>query len=254
MFHRIFKNFNERSLAGFTLLEVLVSIGLLSIIMSIVWSTTSLTNKSKKRVEDRYQAYHEGAVVLRKISEDLSMAFLAKKVAPQTSPAASAQTLPQPATPDSQASLPERMKSFFIGEDRGERDSLRFTSFSHLRLYKDAKESDQCKLYYEVSPMPGDSSRYNLVRHEEAWLDDTTEVKSPGLVLAEDIKEFNLEYYDQKKDEMVKGWDTEKQDWMGRLPAAVKVSIVLTDPIDPTKTIPMSTSVLLPLSKGPIEY
>lgn len=235
---------------GFTLIEVMVAIALMAIIMTLIWSSTSQSLRAKERVEGRDMVFHSGGTALRKISEDLVMAFLAGTVSKPTG-FQMAQSGGQGA---SSPAAVEPFKTFFMGKDESEADELAFTSLSHQRLFKNAKESDQCKVAYQVVPGEDDSTRMDLVRREDPWLDSTTEVKADPIVLVEGIRSFNVEYYEIKKAEWVKNWNTEQQEWQGRLPTAVRVSISFADPDDDQRTIPMSTAVTVPLSGGAIDF
>ncbi|MBI4211652.1 MAG: hypothetical protein HY540_03355, partial [Deltaproteobacteria bacterium] len=62
-----------------------------------------------------------------------------------------------------------------------------------------------------------------------------------------------VEYYDPRKSEWVREWDSEALDWSGQLPRAVKITLALPDPDDPEQEIEMSTAVLLPLTT-PINF
>ena len=242
----------SNSRAGFTLLEVLVSMAIMAMIMIMIWSTQSQSLNSKDRIEKRDMAYQYGRVALNKVANDLTMAFLAKK--PGTAAAAAAETGTAPAAATIEISTQARPVTFFIGEDNGERDSVRFTSFSHMRLYSGAKESDQCKVKYEVAPSADEQGKLNLVRSELPWLDGETDVKSTPLVLAENIRNFELEYYDDRKDEWGKEWNTEIVDFAGRLPKAVKIKLALIDPDDEEKNIELETMVMVPMSTGVLDF
>ena len=211
----------------------MVSVAILGVIMTLIWSSTSQSLKAKDRFEKRDLVFHQGRVALRKIGEDLSMAFLAPRVARRA----------EGATP---------IKTFFVGEDRAAQDFISFTSFSHLRLFRGAKESDQCKVAYEVVPSPEETGRFNIVRREVPWIDDNVEVEGRAYTLAWDIREFDLEYYDYRRDEWIKSWDTEQPDWRGRLPMAVRIRIDFVDPDEEDEVIPLSTAVMIPLSKAPM--
>lgn len=249
---------------GFTLLEVMVAIGLMGIIMSLVWSTTSQSLRTKDRIEGRDQLFHSGEIALRKISDDISVAFLTTAAAANSgasttggttsSTTAAPPLTPSPtlSTPTTAAPLTDLFKTFFIGEDRGDQDAIRFSSLSHIRLVKDSKEADQCRIAYEMIPDPEDTHLFNLVRREEPWLDMTTDVKADPLTLAEGVSKFNIEYYDDKRGDWVKEWSTEKVDWKDKLPFAVRITIEFPDPDDEKKTVPISTAVVLPLAAGPI--
>lgn len=236
---------------GFTLLEVMVAVAIMGLIMTLLWSSSSQSLKAKDRIENRDMVFHSGGLALRKLSEELSMAFLARSSSsvPSTRPPG-----PSPAEPSIGTGVPEEMKTFFIGIDEGDADNIRFTSFSHLRLFKDAKESDQCKVSYEIIASKTNEGGRDLVRREEAWLDGSTEVKTSPLVLVEGIGAFNIEYYDIRKGEWGKTWDTEKQDWQGRLPLAVRISLTFADPNDEENSIPLSTAITIPLWRGPVEF
>jgi general secretion pathway protein J len=236
-----------RGRRGFTLLEVMVSVGLLGVIMTLIWSTTSQNLRAKDRIETRDLLFHSGDVALRKISDDLVQAFLARNTVvgvPPPAAGAAATTATAPAV---------TFKTFFIGEDRGDQDALRFTSLSHLRFLKGSKESDECRVAYELVPNPEEPRELDLVRREQAWLDATTDVEGTAFPLVERIQKFNVEYYDDRKDEWGKEWSTEKLDWVDRLPVAVRITIAFADPDDETKSLPLSTAVTLPLSAGPID-
>ena len=251
-FEFIYKKLFKRLNAGFTLLEVLVSVAIMGMIMVLVWSTTSQSLNSKDRTEKRDFIYQYGRVVLQKISNDLTMAFLTKKSITPPS-AAGPEGAPTQLAPPEIIMVP-RPVTFFIGEDQGNRDSLRFTSMSHLRLFRGAKESDQCKVGYTVTASPDVPGVLNLTRAEMPWLDTGTEVRSTPFVMAENIRDFDLEYYDDRKEEWVKLWNTEQIDYMGRLPRAVKIMLSFPDPDDEEKSISMSTIVLLPMSTGPVDF
>lgn len=233
---------------GFTLIEVMVSIAILGMIMTLVWSTSSQNMKGKKRAEARENIYHEGTVALRKISDDLTMAFLAKKVKPSSQASQGATPLPESATQT------ETINTFFIGEDSGDRDNLKFTSLSHLRLFKNARESDECKILYEIEASKDEQGTYTLLRREEPWIDTTIDVKSDPLVLASGIDSFNVEYYDYKRAEWRKEWSSEKQDEKDRLPDAVRITIGFEDPNNENEKIELSTAAFLPMAKSPLEY
>jgi len=227
---------------GFTLLEVMVSVGILGMIMVLVWSSTSQSLRSKDRIEARDFVFHSGQVSLRKLADDIAVAFLTKGTTTAPPPVG---TTPTP---------PASYKTFFIGEDGGDRDALRFTSLSHLRLVRNSKESDQVRIQYEVVPHPEETDYFNLVRREQPWLDDTTEVEGRAFTLAERIKGFNVEYYDERKNDWGKEWDTTKVDWKDRLPMAVRVTIVFADPDDPEREIPLMTSVMPAMWNSPLIF
>ncbi len=227
---------------GFTLLEVMVSVGLMGVIMTLIWSSSSQSFRSKERIEARDSVFHSAQVALRKISDDVSAAFLTKR-----------STTTASADGTGEVTTLAAFKSFFIGEDRGDQDSLRFTSLAHVRLVKNAKESDQTRIAYETVPHPEEQGRYNVMRREQSWLGDTDEVTGAPFALLEGVLSFNVEYYDERKKEWVKEWNTDKIDWRDRLPIAVRVSAIFPDPDGGDQNIPVSTATTLAMYSGPID-
>lgn len=235
---------------GFTLIEVLVSVAILAFIMASVWASTGQSLDAKERFERRDGIYQEGRVALRKLTDDFTMAFLAKSQTPGTVTTEGAAATPMPA----EISTRPRPITFFIGEDNAERDEVRFTSLSNLRLFKNAKESEQCKVSYAVEPSKEDPKVMNLVRTFSPVIDDKDTVVGTSYVIAEDIREFSVEYYDQRKLEWVKTWNTVQLDWKDRLPRAVRITLSFPDPDEEKDSIVMTTAAMLPLSTGPIDF
>lgn len=240
---------------GFTLIEVLVSMAILAMIMVLVWQASSQSMRGKRRAEDVERIYHEGQIALDKITNDLQMAFLTRQISTtaQTS-AGGGQAAAAGAQTQAQPQVAEVVKTFFVGEDRGDRDTISLTSFSHQRLFKNAKESDECKIAYEVSASSEEGRGLELLRRDTPWLDDTVEVEGRNESLASNLEQFNLEYFDVRTGEWRKDWNTELGDFRERLPMSVKISITLTNPYNEKNPIQMSTAVLIPLSKGVVEY
>lgn len=228
------------SKSGFTLLEVMVSVGILGVIMVLIWSATGQSIRSKDRIESRDLLFHAGQVALKKIADDIAVAFLTKAQTPST-------------TGTEQAQAQSGFKTFFIGEDRGDQDGLRFTSLSHMRLVRNSKESDQARIAYEVVPHPEEVRFYNLMRREEPWLSVDTEVGGRGFPIAEKIVRFDVEYYDERKNDWGKEWNTERAEYKYKLPMAVRITIVFADPEDEDAEIPLSIAVMPALWKAPIQ-
>jgi len=233
---------------GFTLIEVLVSIAILAFVMAAVWTAIGQLLDSKERVERRDAVFQEGRVALRKLTDDVQQAFLTP--APALSTATSEGGVAAPA----EVATRPRPISFFIGDDSGERDTVRFTSLSNMRLFKNAKESEQCKVSYGVEPSKDDTKVQNLVRMFVPALDEKDTVEGTSYVLAENVREFNIEYYDQRKLEWVRAWNTTLLDWKDRLPRAVRVTLSFPDPDEETESIVMMTATMVPLSTGPIDF
>ena len=61
-------------------------------------------------------------------------------------------------------------------------------------------------------------------------IDDRPDEGGVTLLMADDVKEFQLTYYDAQRDEWTDEWDTTRTDQSNRLPYAVRLKLTLVDP------------------------
>ena len=73
-----------RGRGGFTLIEVMIAIAITAVIMTLIWSSSGQSLRAKERIENRDMVFHAGGVALRKLSEDLVMAFVVRSAATAT--------------------------------------------------------------------------------------------------------------------------------------------------------------------------
>ena len=198
---------------GLTLIEILVAITVMTMMTLSVWTSFRSTAQSMKYAEQLQVRYAIIRNSLSRIGGELSMSYL---------------TFNRPADE-------ERHMTLFDGRDQFNRDSITFSAFAHLRTRKDANEGDQSVIQYFVERDASDSSRTHLYRRESRRLTgDTPEQMQqyfPAYVFCEDVKTFDLKYWDIKKNEWVDEWRTVKKDMHpDRLPERVKVTLGIMDP------------------------
>ena len=193
---------------GLTLLEVLVSIGILALIATLIYGAFDGMARSRAgltRLDDRYQ---QGRSSLARMSRELESAFL---------------SMHQPAMQSQQVRI-----TAFVGKNQGKNDRVDFTSFSHRRLGRDLHESDQNELSYFVAVDPDRRDKYDLVRREQTEID--LEPGQGGVinVICEDVTEFELSYLDPLTGAWTETWDsTQAAGQLQRLPLQVKIRLVL---------------------------
>ena len=186
--------------SGFTLLEVVISVGILVVILTVIYNTFNSSLKVYTEIETRGDAYAQARVVLNRISEEIGSTYL----------------------------LRENRNTGLLGEDKDEDDlpcdSLNFTSLSHVRWVRDSKESELCEVgyYLEKDEETGESF---LFRREDWNVDGTLEEGGRSLELAEGVDAINFRYYDGG--EWVDDWDSRIK---GGLPKAIEVVLVMRDP------------------------
>ena len=196
--------------SGFTLLETLVSLTIMSILSLILFYTFRGIVTTREFMDENADIQTMGRIAVDRVERELSMAFLSALPSPQGN-----------------------YQTRFFAEDNDPIDLLSFTSLSHERMVQDAKESDQTELSYFGED--DNASRYFMLMHREApRIDDDMERGGVVHPLAHNVKRFNLRYYhidkaDPKKRKWHEDWDSESADFLGQLPYMVTISLVLAD-------------------------
>jgi general secretion pathway protein J len=198
----------ERASArGLTLLEVMVSIGILALVSSLIYGALDGMSKSRTGIERMDERYQQGRSALMRLSREVQAAFV---------------SLHEPLV----VSQSTRATAF-VGKHGSPADRLDFTSFSHRRLARDTHESDQNELGYFGARNP-DAGGTDLVRREAKIIDLEPTKGGVVNVVVEDIQSFSLEYLDPLSTDWTEDWDsTQAAGQYMRLPLQVKITLVL---------------------------
>jgi general secretion pathway protein J len=203
--HLALQKRNER---GITLLEIMVSLGIIALIATLIYGALDGMSKSREglaRIGDRY---HQGRTAVSRITRELQSAFISAHA------------------PVNQALITRT--TIFLGKDSSNEDRIDFTAFAHRRLTSHAHESDQSELSYFTARDPNISGKVDLVRREDPSIDLDADKGGTVLVVAEDVSEFDLRYYDPVSQLWTESWDSSASTGqLGRLPSQVKLSLVL---------------------------
>ncbi|WP_434044757.1 MULTISPECIES: type II secretion system protein GspJ [Sorangium] len=197
----------RRRAGGITLLEVLVSVGILALIGTLIYGAFDGMSRARSGISRMSDRYHQGRGAIARISRELQTAFLSRH---------------QPTDKNIAVRL-----TAFTGEDSSPADRVDFTAFAHRRLLRNTHESDQCEIGYFGSRDP-ERDKLDLVRREAKTID--IEPTRGGIVnvLAEDIESFNIQYLDPITGEWTDSWDsTQPASQPDRLPSQVWVTLVL---------------------------
>ncbi len=201
----------RRARRGLTLLEILVAVGVLAMISTLVYGAFDQMSRIRKGVEGTSERFHQGSSAIARMSRELQSAYLSLH-RPLLNPGL------------------EVSRTAFVGVDSGKLDRVDFTSFSHRRLGLGERTSDQNELSYFLSQNP-DSPAVDLARREAAHID--LEPRKGGVVqvLAEDVLELDLRYFDPMVGDWVDSWDsTQPTGQFERLPMQVRIELVLAGP------------------------
>ena len=214
---------------GFTLLEVILAVAVLAVVGTMVYGGFSQTALNKARVEEDVDHSRIVHMALERMARELTMAFVSTHANP---------------------SLDLRVvETAFIGKNNGKDDRVDFTSFSHRRLYRNARESDQNEISYFVTQHPDDRDVQVLARREQNRIDEDPRRGGKSQILVENIEEFNLEYFDPLLSDWVQAWDTEDVlAQPNRLPTQIRILLSVKDPRRRGETQTFGTRVTIPLT------
>jgi len=198
-----------RASRGFTLVELLVAIVVLSLISVLIYSAFSSMKRSREGIERVDDRYREGRLAMARMTRELQSAYISLHA------------------PINTALLVQR--TAFIGSTGTPADRLDFASFSNRRIDRNSHISDQCELSYFGSPNPDLSGVTDLARRVSTTLDLDPKHGGRVEVLATDIDLFDLQYLDPLSGNWLDTWDTTQTvtGQPARLPVQVRILLVL---------------------------
>jgi general secretion pathway protein J len=214
---------------GLTLIEVMVAMIIIAIVSTLLYSGFVQTAHNKQRIESELDRYHEIRTGLERIVRELSMAFVSAHI----NPLLQVQTV----------------ATAFVGTDAGSGSRIDFTSFSHVRLYRDAHESDQNELSYYIADDPHNPGKKALVRREQRRIDDDPRKGGQVQVLIENVRTFQLGYLEPMTTQWLTTWDTTQAAMQpNRLPTQVRLKITVPNIRGKGPDQTFGTRVTLPMT------
>jgi general secretion pathway protein J len=197
-----------RAQSGFTLIEVMLAMAILAFITSIMWGSFSQMARNKKALEASQERLHTVRVALMRMSRELEMAYISE---------------------NQDTSLAYR-PTFMVGSSQAAVDDLSFSAFAHQRLRGGLAEGDTAVITYYGARDPDDGRVTNLMRRETRRLQAEDPATLPGesYVLCPDIASVKYSYYDFKKKEWQREWNTNT---VGAdfLPSHIRITLTVID-------------------------
>lgn len=219
--------------AGFTLLEVIIAIGILALIATMTFETISGALRARDMLEANDALNQSARAALGKLRRDLSLAYL---------------------TPQTQAV--NTFRTVFVAKDDSP-DRLWFASLSHQRLYRDAHECDETEITIWTEDDPTTDGALVLLRREAPRIDQDPEQGGTILPLAYKVKSFEVRFQDPTNNEWRDTWDSTGGETPNRLPRTARITLTLLGPGDEPDELtsyPFMTDVILeyasPLKRG----
>lgn len=195
---------------GFTLLEVLVSMAILVIIMTALYSAYTTNVEAIQIARQNGEVHQTARIVLDRMTKDLQSALI-------------------------EVSVPsDKIKLGLVGEDReidGRRaDRMDFTTVTHLPLTEKGPASDLCEIGYLIEENSEDKVLV-LLRRDDPSVDEDFTKGGSLQEMARNVLEFNLTYQDSGGEESDK-WNTLEGMPASGLPVLIKVRLVLKDELN----------------------
>lgn len=198
-----------RNMRGFTLVELLVAVVILSLISLLIYNAFASMKRSREGIERVDDRYREGRLAMTRMVRELQSAYISLHA------------------PINSSLLVQ--KTAFVGTTGTPADRVDFNSFSNRRMDKNSHVSDQCELSYFGSPNPELSGVTDLARRISTLLDLEPRKGGRVDVLATDIDLFDLQYLDPMTGNWVETWDTTSgiTGQPARLPVQMRILLVL---------------------------
>jgi general secretion pathway protein J len=209
---------------GFTLLEVMIAAAITAVIGVLVAGAFSRAAAARDLAEAQDERFTGARQALTRMARELTEAFLSDHY--------------------DRKRFRDRL-TVFQGKDEGDRDTLLFATFSHARLLRDAKESDAAVVEYRLDADPAHPGEQALWRREKARVDDDPERGGTRAVVLEHVKGFDVRYWDWKKQEWLRQWDTTATESKDRLPTRVLLAVRLVMPDGAVRTFETQARVAI---------
>lgn len=240
--------------AGFTLIEVLLSVTILATLSMLAARAISQAVKAKVKIQDQIDDVSRMRDALRLIERDVNLAYhhrdfekelqdlVKKKNNPNPQQQHQQQNgLPQPELPslggpgnpaNGSASREAERKdptTFFMGNE----EKMDFATMNNARMIKNSRQADFIEVGYSLKSCTsanGKTSSKCLWRRSSNVVDDDVTTGGDEVVLLENVTEFALKYIGKGKQDWVKEWKSDKTGdaaTKDNFPAAVQISLTV---------------------------
>lgn len=221
--------------SGFTLIEILIAIFIFAVVLTTIYTSYTGAFRIVDETESQAEIYRMARIALERMLEDLESGYIPKN----------------PEIGISEESHPP--SSQFVGEDMEIKgryaDTLRFTSRAHVNLSGQEQDPGAVEIsYYVMENEEGDDLvlyRGDRPIFEEAF---PFEENTGGLVLCDRLVSVDFTYHDENG-EVRENWDSTSEEFKGKLPKMVSISLEFVNNSNPEVPFKFTTSVALPMSR-----
>jgi type II secretion system protein J len=197
---------------AFTLIEIMIAIGILSLVLSAIYSTWTAILRSSKVGLDAAASVQRARVAVRTIDESLASAQL----------------------------FVRNVSYYGFVANNGSDASLSFVARLDKFFPRSGKfgDLDVRRVTFSVEAAP-DSGKELVLRQQPLLMDLDKDEQNHPLVLAKNVKDFQLQFWDNRLNDWTDEWKQTNQ-----LPRLVMVTLKVADRIDSTKADEVITRIV----------
>lgn len=238
----------RRREAGFTLLEVLIAMAVLVFISFGIYQATTETYRLRDILTHEGDFYNGIRLAMDILRRDVSLIYSPTLIAPPKKESSSG--LPDAADARDMAALMSTelgvtsnywlpaidksgiRPSRFVGND----SKMSFVALSHIRIYKDAPESEFAKISYELQKDPNNPERMTLVKTENTNSFENDDTRDKSFIhtypLLHGISKLQYKYYKRVEGDWktYSSWDSDQEDFKRQYPDMIEITVSVLGP------------------------
>ncbi len=167
---------------GFTLIELMIAVGLLALIGALIFGFMTVSIRGRRQAYRLQERYHAARIAMSRMRKELESAYISNH-----------------------RNIDKYPKTLFVGS----KERIDFTYLGHLRVAEGARESDQGAVSYFLESDPDHPGQKALMRREKTPIDDRPRKGGVVQKLAENVKSLRFEFWDPKDFEWERDWKAE---------------------------------------------
>lgn len=197
---------SRASTGGFTLLEVVITIGIMLGLTLAVASMLRSGIDVKTALSEKSKVLHRMTIIMDRLTMDIQHTFYVS------------------AKDTLKNGIERSMKTLFKIDKQGTNDRLSLTTKTHKTIHAGRYESDLTYVVYELRDSQQTPGRKDLYRGETPYIPQDLTEEPPMRLMARDIKSLIFEFW--TGDRWSKDfWDTGRGDTRNRLPHLVRFTL-----------------------------
>ena len=191
---------------GFTLIEILVAVGVLAIMSSLIFAIMSSIFTVSRDMDDLVEVNHMARVSMDRMTKDISQSFLSLN-----------------------QGIEETTQTVF----KGERDRILFCYVGNVPVKAGELQTDQGVVEYRLGDTSEDRDGRDLVRRFKPYVDDSPDSGGDEFVMARGVQSLRFEYWNRQDEDWNDSWvadDPLANTEPGYiLPSRVKITLEMVD-------------------------